>query len=105
VTDPYERILGFLNRTRFQAHYFSENVAPGIEPGPLYVKPRTLTTRPQSLSLNVREVILQSHKTSDTIIFLYIQEIRLRCVDWILLALDKDKLWVLPNMKINFRIS
>jgi hypothetical protein len=52
ATDPYDRILGFLNRNRyfffqvllscthevqwtpFQAHYFSENlVAPGIEPG------------------------------------------------------------------------
>jgi hypothetical protein len=54
VTDPYGRILGFLDRSRyfsfkwllnctheaewtpFQTHYFSENlVAPGIEPGPL----------------------------------------------------------------------
>jgi hypothetical protein len=54
VTDPYGRILGFLDRSRyflfqaapqlyseaegtpFQAHYFSENlVVPGIEPGPL----------------------------------------------------------------------
>jgi hypothetical protein len=54
VTDPYGRILGFIDRshyfyikqllsctyeaewTSFQAHYFSENlVVPGIEPGPL----------------------------------------------------------------------
>jgi hypothetical protein len=52
TTDPYGRILGFLDRSRyfvfqaalqfyyaaewtpFQIHYFSENlVAPGIEPG------------------------------------------------------------------------
>jgi hypothetical protein len=56
VTDPYGRILGFLDRscyyffqvaphsivlkeaewTPFQTHYFSENlVVKGIEPGPL----------------------------------------------------------------------
>jgi hypothetical protein len=52
VTDPYGRILGFLDRSRyffyqlapqlysrwtpFQTHYFTENlVAPGIEPGPM----------------------------------------------------------------------
>jgi hypothetical protein len=54
VTNPYGRILGFLDRGRyfffqvllkctheaewtpFQTHYFSENlVAPGIEPGSL----------------------------------------------------------------------
>jgi hypothetical protein len=54
VTDPYSRILGFLDRNRyfsikellsctqeaewtpFQTHYFSENlVVPGIKPGPL----------------------------------------------------------------------
>jgi hypothetical protein len=54
VMDPYGRILGFLDRSRyfffqaapqcsheaewapFQTHYFSENlVAPGIAPGPL----------------------------------------------------------------------
>jgi hypothetical protein len=54
VTDPYGRVLGFLDRSRyfsskqllsctheaewitFQTHYFSEKlVAPGIEPGPL----------------------------------------------------------------------
>jgi hypothetical protein len=54
VTDPYGRILGFLDRshyfsfkwllnctdeaewTPFQTHYFSENlVAPGIKLGPL----------------------------------------------------------------------
>jgi hypothetical protein len=51
VTDPYGRILGFLDRSRyfffqvapheaewtpFQTHYLSENlVVPGIEPGPL----------------------------------------------------------------------
>jgi hypothetical protein len=53
VTDPYGRILGFLDRSRyfsfkypqlhseaewtpFQTHYFSENlVVPGIEAGPL----------------------------------------------------------------------
>jgi hypothetical protein len=56
VTDPYGHILGYLNWSRyfsikylfsctheaewtpFQTHYFSENlVAPGIEPGPLYL--------------------------------------------------------------------
>jgi hypothetical protein len=48
VTDPYGRVLGFLDRNRyyffqvapqlFQSHYFSENlVAPRIEPGPLAV--------------------------------------------------------------------
>jgi hypothetical protein len=66
VTDPYGRILGFLDRIRyfffqvapqltheaewtpFQAYYFSEHlVASGIEPGPLALYPRTLTTRPQ----------------------------------------------------------
>jgi hypothetical protein len=54
VTDPYSRILDFLDRSRyfsikqllsctheaewtpFQTHYFSENlVVPGIEPRPL----------------------------------------------------------------------
>jgi hypothetical protein len=47
VTDPYDRILGFPDRSRyfffqvaewipFQTRYFSENlVAAGIEPGPL----------------------------------------------------------------------
>jgi hypothetical protein len=53
VTDPYGRILGFLDRSRyfffqvasqpheaewtqFKTYYFSENpVAAGIEPGPL----------------------------------------------------------------------
>jgi hypothetical protein len=70
VTDPYGRILGFLNRSRyfffqvdpqlcthdaewtpFQTHYFSENlVMPGIEPGPLDLLPGTLTTRPQRRS-------------------------------------------------------
>jgi hypothetical protein len=53
VTDPYDRIFGFLDWSRyfsskqllnctpvaewtlFQTHYFSENlVVPGIEPGP-----------------------------------------------------------------------
>jgi hypothetical protein len=46
VTDPYSRIIGFLDRNQllsctreaewipFQTHYFPENlVAPGIEPG------------------------------------------------------------------------
>jgi hypothetical protein len=43
VTDPYSRILGFLDRSPFQTHYFSENlVAPGIEPGSLDLKPGTL---------------------------------------------------------------
>jgi hypothetical protein len=56
VTDPYGRILGFLDRSRyfffqvalsctheaewtpFQTHYFSKNlVEPGIEPGPMYL--------------------------------------------------------------------
>jgi hypothetical protein len=54
MTDPYGRILGFLDRSLyfffqvalsrthaaeripFQTHYFSEKlVAPGVEPGPL----------------------------------------------------------------------
>jgi hypothetical protein len=54
ATDPYGRILGFIDRSRyfsskkilncaheagwtsFQTHYFSENLAaPGIEVGPL----------------------------------------------------------------------
>jgi hypothetical protein len=53
VTDPYGRILGFLNRRRyfsikyllsctqeavctpFQTYYLRNLVAPGIEPGPL----------------------------------------------------------------------
>jgi hypothetical protein len=63
VTDPYGRILGFLDRSNnfffqappheaewasFQTHYFSENLeAPGIEPGSLDLKPGTLTTIPQ----------------------------------------------------------
>jgi hypothetical protein len=52
VTDPYDRILGFLDRSRyfsiklllsctheaertpFQTHYFFFLVVPGIEPGP-----------------------------------------------------------------------
>jgi hypothetical protein len=69
VTDPYGRILGFLNRSRsfsskqllncthkaewtpFQTHYFSKNlVAPGIEAGPLHLWPGTLSTRPQRRS-------------------------------------------------------
>jgi hypothetical protein len=55
VTHPYGHILGFLDRSRyfsssssivfneaewtpFQTHYYVENlVAPGIEPGPLYL--------------------------------------------------------------------
>jgi hypothetical protein len=67
VTDPYDRILGVLDRSRyfffqvasllysqgsvnpFQIHYFSENmVAPGIEPGHL-----GLDYQPSSL-INVR---------------------------------------------------
>jgi hypothetical protein len=53
VTDPFCRILGFLDRSRFfsnkqllsctheaewtpiQTHYFFFRVVPGIEPGPL----------------------------------------------------------------------
>jgi hypothetical protein len=36
---------------RTDTHYFSENVvAPGIEPGPLDLKPGTVTTRPQRWS-------------------------------------------------------
>jgi hypothetical protein len=65
VTDPYGRILGFLDRNRyffpkylfnytheaewmpFQIHYLSENlVAPVIEHGPLDLWPETLTNRP-----------------------------------------------------------
>jgi hypothetical protein len=36
--------------TPFQTHYFSENVAPGIDPGPLDLWPDILTTRPQRRS-------------------------------------------------------
>jgi hypothetical protein len=63
VTDPYGRILGFLDRSlyfflpssssivltrlscpRSRPFYFSENLAaPGIEAGPLDLKPGTLT--------------------------------------------------------------
>jgi hypothetical protein len=36
VTDIYGRILGFLDWSPFQIHYFSGNlIAPGIELGPL----------------------------------------------------------------------
>jgi hypothetical protein len=74
VTDPYGRILGFLDRSRnfsikyllsctheaewtpFQTHCFSENlVVLGIEPGTLDLWPRTLTTRPQRRSKWVPE--------------------------------------------------
>jgi hypothetical protein len=59
ATDPHGRILRFLHQSRyyffevaheaewtpFQTHYFSGNlVSPGIEPGPLDLKPGTLTT-------------------------------------------------------------
>jgi hypothetical protein len=49
ATDPYANFLGFLDRSRyfffqiaewtpFQTHYFTERlVAPGIEPGLLYL--------------------------------------------------------------------
>jgi hypothetical protein len=70
ATDPYGRILGFLDRrsyffyskhllnctheaewTPFETHYFSESlVAPRIEPGPLDMLPGTLTTRLQRRS-------------------------------------------------------
>jgi hypothetical protein len=70
ATDPCGRILGIsgpepllilpssssivltrLNWAPFQTHYFSENlVTPGIEPGPLDLKPGTLITRPQRQS-------------------------------------------------------
>jgi hypothetical protein len=72
VTNLYGRILGFLNRSRhfifqvapqfytheagcypFQTHYLSENlVAPGIELGPLDLKPGTLATRPLRRSVS-----------------------------------------------------
>jgi hypothetical protein len=41
VTDPYGRILGLLDRSRF--FFF---VVSGIEPGPPNLEPRTLITRP-----------------------------------------------------------
>jgi hypothetical protein len=61
VTDPYGRILGFLDRSRSSVvltrlsgprsrpttFFF---VVPGIEPGPPDLQPRTLTTRPQRRS-------------------------------------------------------
>jgi hypothetical protein len=65
VTYPYGRILGFLVRglyffficiheaewNPYQTNYFSENlVTPGIESGPLDMKPGTLTARPQRRS-------------------------------------------------------
>jgi hypothetical protein len=41
-------VLNEAEWTPFQTHYFSENVvAQGIEPGPLDLKPGTLTSRPQ----------------------------------------------------------
>jgi hypothetical protein len=65
VTDPYGRILGFIDWSRYflfqaapqlysraewtpsQTHYFSENLrALGIEPGPLDLYPGILTSRP-----------------------------------------------------------
>jgi hypothetical protein len=64
VTDPYGRILGFIDRSRyfsikqllscaheaewtpFQTHYFFFLVVPGTEFEPLDLYPRTLTTRP-----------------------------------------------------------
>jgi hypothetical protein len=67
MTDPYGRILGFLDRscyfflqvapscnheaewTPFQTHYFSENlVVPGIEPEPL----DELSNKPANISRN-----------------------------------------------------
>jgi hypothetical protein len=70
VTDPYDRIFGFLDRSRyfsskqllsfthdsewtpFQTHNFSENlVVPGIEPGPLDLQPGTVITRLQRRSM------------------------------------------------------
>jgi hypothetical protein len=80
VTDPYVRILGFLDRSR---HYFFQ-VAPqlysrgwvdpvpdpvllrksgsaGIEPGPLDLQPGTLTTRSQR-----RSVLLISQQNHDS---------------------------------------
>jgi hypothetical protein len=69
TTDPYGRVLSFLDRNRyfsskqllnctheaewtpFQTHYFPENlVAPGIEPESLDVSLGILTTRPQTRS-------------------------------------------------------
>jgi hypothetical protein len=73
TTDPYGRILDFLDRspyflfqadlnctyeaewTPFQTHYSSGNlVAPGIEPGPLDLQPGTLTTRLQKRRIGYR---------------------------------------------------
>jgi hypothetical protein len=72
VTDPFGRILGFLDRSRyfffqvapqyeaewtpFQTYYFSENVvAPAIEPGSLDLYPGALTTRPQRRFISCKE--------------------------------------------------
>jgi hypothetical protein len=63
VTDPYCRIIGILDRSRyiffqvapqlysaaewtpFQTHYISESlVGPGIEPGPLTTRPQRRST-------------------------------------------------------------
>jgi hypothetical protein len=55
--------------TPFQTHCYSENqVAPGIELGPLGYQPGTLTTRPQGWSLAVPHVTYKSSDVSITYI-------------------------------------
>jgi hypothetical protein len=78
VTDPYGRILGFLDRSRYflsssssvvltrlsgpryRPTTFFFLVAPEIEPGPPDLYPRTLTTRPQRRSSNTQHDVIYS---------------------------------------------
>jgi hypothetical protein len=82
VTNPYGRILDFLDRSRYvsfqaapeahkakrtplQTHYFSENlVVPVIESGPLDLQSGTLTTRPQRRSTFFYITYINSVRTS-----------------------------------------
>jgi hypothetical protein len=83
VTDLYDRILRFLDRSRylffqvapgctqeaewtlFQTHYFSGNlVAPEIEPGPLDQYPGTLSIIPQRRSTFFYITYINSLRTS-----------------------------------------
>jgi hypothetical protein len=61
VTDPYGRILGFLDRSRYfffqvapelylSGHRSRPTTSQKIEPGPLDMQPETLRTRPQRRS-------------------------------------------------------
>jgi hypothetical protein len=68
AADPRDRILGFLDRSRYfflqvAPQLYSRGwvdpvpdplVAPGIEPGPLDLKTRALTTRPQRQSIFIQ---------------------------------------------------